>query len=548
MNRMIDNKRTFCLFTVAIVSISLILLTFTACENSPSLNIFLKNGDETKDIKSNEIYIPSTVISTLNPVTMTEEDGYYISKLIYSGLFRLDDTMRPVPDLVENIVGYEENVLELELKRGIMWHDGSELVADDVKYSIAQHKWAGGKGIGLFGEYVADIKKVGLDKNDPYKLYLHYNKRQDMLKAKLTFPIIQANSMNSGKGRKKASFKPIGTGQYKVADHQSGRFLRLEPNEHYYDGSAVNIIIFKMFPDKAYAKNLIDSNALSVFFNMDTQDIIAMGDTEYQTVRFPSNKVEFIGFNCSNPVLIQKKVRQAIAYAVDTEELCESAYYSAAKPIDTLYYPNFWGIENMGDAYPHSQKQAMKLLDRAGFAEIHGIMEDGERNQLKLQLIYNEDNESRAVAADMIAERLKEIKIVCEPVPLPYSEYISRIASGNYDIYLGGGAFADYYDLRRFLSSKENSFNYKNYMLDRRLDKMCGELDDAEFVRNYKFAKKILTTDVPCYPILYKEYEMVYPDSLKAEPAPIFNNLYNNCAEWKHVYHVKIESKTEKKQ
>lgn len=546
MNRMLDKKKTFRLFVAAIVCLSLCLTVLAACENSPALNIFLKNGDETKDIKSNEIYIPSAVIDTLNPVTMNLEDEYHISKLIYSSLFRLDDTMRPVPELVENIVKYEENVLELELKRGIKWHDGSELTADDVKYSIDRHKWASGKGIGLFGEYVDGIKKVGLDKNDPYKIYLHYHKKQDMLKAKLTFPIIQANSMNSGKGKKKTSFKPVGTGQYKVADHQSGRFLRLEPNEHYYDGNATNIIIFKMFPDKAHAKNLIDSNAISVFFNMNTQDIIAMGDTEYHAVRFPSNKVEFIGFNCQNPVLMQKKVRQAIAYAVDTEELCESAYYSAAKPTDTLYYPNFWGIENSGDACPHSQKQAVKLLDKAGFAEIHGIMEDGERNQLKLQLIYNEDNESRAVAADMIAERLKEIKIACEPVPLSYDEYSARIASGNYDIYIGGAAFADYYDLRQFLFSKGNNFNYKNYMLDRRLDKMCGELDDAEFVKNYKFVKQILTTDLPCYPLLYKEYEMVYPESLKAEPIPIFNNLYNNCGEWKHVYHVKIEPKAEK--
>ena len=61
-----------------------------------------------------------------------------------------------------------------------------------------------------------------------------------------------------------------------------------------------------------------------------------------------------------------------------------------------------------------------------------------------------------------------------------------------------------------------------------------------------KFVKQILATDLPCYPLLYKEYEMVYPESLKAEPIPIFNNLYNNCGEWKHVYHVKIEPKAEK--
>ncbi len=513
----------------------------SGCDTANSFDFFKKNSAETKEIKSKEILIPSAKIDSLNPILINEEDEYYISKLIYGSLFSLDETMRPVPDIAEEVLGYEDNILELRLRKGILWHDGSELTANDVKYSVAQYKSAAERGAGIFGEHVHGIKKVSLDKNDPYKVYIHYERKQDMSKSKLTFPIVKYSASAGEKSKKKSTFSPVGTGPYKLSEYNEGRDIRLEPNERYYEHVPGNVLIFKMLPDKNYADNLVKANAISCFFNMTTQDIIAMGDTEHNSLRFPSNRVEFLGFNCENALLSDKKIRHAIAYAIDTSELCESAYYSASKPTDGLFYPGFWGIENEGDGYGYSKKKSNKAISKAGFAEIHGILQDSNQNHLKLELIYNSDNQSRAIAAAMIVEWLKDVKIECSAVPLSYAEYISRINSGKYDMYIGGAAFADYYDLRPFLMSDHNKFNYKNHMLDKRLGKMYGEINDYEFIGNYKFVKKQLQKDLPCYPLLYKEYEMIYPDSLIAEPNPLFNNLYKDCADWKHIYKVKID-------
>ena len=89
-------------------------------------------------VEQNTVFLSSEKIDTLNPVISQSEDTYYLSKLIYSSLFNFDENLNAVPELAsEYNVDTEKAYIEITLKKGVKWHDGSSLTASDVVYTVS---------------------------------------------------------------------------------------------------------------------------------------------------------------------------------------------------------------------------------------------------------------------------------------------------------------------------------------------------------------------------------------------------------------------------
>lgn len=103
------------------------------------------------DIKYKEkktLYFAAERFDTLNPLVSQSEDIYYISKLIYDGLFELDDNLNAAPKLVESYeVDTEKASISIKLKKNIKWHSGNTLKAEDVRFTVNAIKQAGSKSL-----------------------------------------------------------------------------------------------------------------------------------------------------------------------------------------------------------------------------------------------------------------------------------------------------------------------------------------------------------------------------------------------------------------
>ena len=88
-------------------------------------------------VNGDKLYFASSAIDTLNPIISDSEDTYYIAKLIYNSLFDYTDDFNVEEELVES---YEVNTdrarIDITLKSGVKWHDGSELTAADVRFTV----------------------------------------------------------------------------------------------------------------------------------------------------------------------------------------------------------------------------------------------------------------------------------------------------------------------------------------------------------------------------------------------------------------------------
>ena len=161
-----------------------------------------------------------------------------------------------------------------------------------------------------------------------------------------------------------------------------------------------------------------------------------LNDKDVNIKSFPSNEVEVVSFNFNHGALQDKNVRKAIAYAIDNEKIKESCYYNNAVLNDSIYYPNYLGIESNKEPYKYNTDKAKQLLSQAGY------------QGLSLNLIVNGDNYARNIAAQIIKSNLEDVGISVTLRSLNWEDYVSAIDSGDYDLFVGGFQIKNNYDTR----------------------------------------------------------------------------------------------------
>ncbi len=530
---------------ILLVLIILVFLSLFLVGCSKGLNFLEPESKEDDLIKCHQVYIPTKKVNTLNPLISKDEDTYYISKLVYESLFFLDTSLAPQPLLVSTYsYDQEERKLTLKIKSGILWQNGETLTAKDAKATIEALKNLSYGNSTIYGAYVSDISWLQLDRNDPLVLYIYYNFGSFFSPEKLIFPILPYEDCKSPweMEKNKKTFIPIGTGAYMFKE-KTNSHISFYGNPNYPGKIPENTLIFHIIPDKKVAINMLDGNDISLVFDKCLTRNVAIGNVENANVlNFPSNEVEFIGFNMSNPKIASISLRIAIAYASDREQMIESAYMDNGILSTTPYYPGYLGVPDIETPYKYNVKLALNELIQAGYKDSNrdGFLEpkDGNAN-LELSILVNSDSQYRMAAAQILKASLDKIQLKVSIDSCEREVYDGKIRNGNYDIYIGGYKLAEYLDLRQiFHSTGENPFKLYNSVLDEDLEALAREYNLELKGKAYKKVREDLLKILPCYTIMHKTYGMVWGTSLRGNAVPMFNNLYREASKWSTVKSV----------
>ena len=527
---------------LVIVSIILAIYSFAGCGESTG---FL-GGDieEEKDmVTSSEIYIPIDKIRTLNPVITKDEDAYYIDKLIYEGLFGLDENLALVNVLADSFSygewGYSVNI---KIKENIKWHDGQAFTAEDVKFSIESYIYAVNSGSSMYSSYVNNIKQVKLDKDNPNIVQVFFINNNNISMENFIFPIIPKHQFNGVASVKLLSqgFIPIGTGPYKLVEYNELTHIILKGNETYHTGNIPkNTMNFQIMPNKLDAINLMDMNNISLIISKGIDRDTIYTNKNVNVVPFASNEVEFVGFNFRSNIMKNKKVRKAIAYSIDVEEIVNAGYFKNGILNDTIYYPNYLGIESSEIQYKFDVTNSQKLLTEAGYIDRDGdgIVENSNNEKLIINILVNSEDQQRIAAAHIIKNGLDKLPIQSYIIYKDWSAYNTDLSLGEFDIFIGGFQIKENYDLRNMLHTDYlNVIGYSNPTLDILLDKMESGLSNTDKVNTFSKIKDILNEDLPYFCLLYKTYGAIASPALQGDIEPYFNNLYHGCEKWTCVY------------
>lgn len=494
----------------------------------------LFSGEETE--KSYEIGIAVPRFTTLNPAVSEQEDVYQISKLIYSGLFRLDEQFVPQPDLAESY-RYDTNreTVTIALRKDVKWHDGSEFTAEDVKFSIEAYKTLAGSGRTIYGSYVSNVRSVRTE--GTHEVKITFGKDEACGMENFTFPILPKHLFSGVRSVQNADpdFEPVGTGMYRVEEYNELSHLTLVPNESYYGKRAESTLIFRVLPEKSDGVNLTKASEIALVFQNSYDRDTLLANRDLREVSYPSNKMEVLVFQCKSGVLAKKEIRQAVACLVDSPKILEDIFYNNGVLTDTIVHSGFYGIENDGDQYPKDENRAKTLLAAGGLLDRdgNGYLEDKKGQEAVLKFLVNAEDSLKEEAAAKIKKSIESCGIVVNLDSSDKASYEAKLASGDFDLAIASCTINERCDLRPLLHSEyRNPASYKNETVDRLVTKLVRGGSTSEKSETALQLKEILEEDLPYYPLFCRTYGVICAPDFVNDPEPVFYEIYKGCDRW----------------
>lgn len=486
----------------------------------------------------NKCFLSIKNIRTLNPLVSIDEDTRYLTPLIYSGLFSLDEHLTPVEDLVESY-SFSKNKLTVKLKN-VKWHDERNLTGEDVEFSYDVIK-----SVGDAGMYRKTADKIDKVVGSGDKVEIHFADAKDISLSYLTFPIVPKHKYSSVKEFKNDvdNFIPVGSGMYKVGKADLVNGFTLSPNENYYGERARSIIDVKVANITKDNMNLVESGNISLLLSKLPERKALIKKKAVKIQNFPSNQMEILHMNTKKPFTSDENVRKALISAVDIQSIIDESYYGSAVKNDGLFLNNYMGAKRTS-SYKFSKEDAVDYLKKAGYTDKNsdGRAEDEKGKSISLTMIVSERDESRAKAADEIAKSIGDIGVDISLQKLSDEEVKQRLVSGEYNIYLGGMSIDESMDIRSLVKkgAVNNFTGYANDDVDRGLDRIYSGLRPSESKDAILKIEKKIEEDAVYYCICYRTYGIVKAPAFAGSLSPNFVNPYGGSGTWYSKFEKRV--------
>jgi len=503
-----------------------------------------------------EIIIGSSAeASNLIPMLSSDSASHEVSGFIFNGLVKYDKDLTLIGDLAQSWEISEDGlVITFHLKKGIKWQDGTAFTADDVLFGY--ETIINEKTLSAYKEDYFQVKKAEV--LDKYTFKVTYEKPFAPALASWGSLVVLPKHILEKEDINKTEFsrKPVGTGPFKFKEWVPGQKVILEANDNYFEGRPyLDGVVIRIIPDPT-----------TMFLELKTQGLDWIGlsplqykkqtqseffKKNYRKFKYPSFSYTYLGFNLKHPWFSDKKIRQAIAHALDKEELVKGVLLGMGSISTGPYVPNTWPYNPNVRKYEYNPQKAKELLREAGWQDIDkdGILEKNGK-KFEFTILTNMGNTTRIKTATIIQYRLREVGIKVDIRSLEWSAFINWfIDKKRFEAVILGwsiGLDPDQYDIWHSTKIKEKELNFvsfKNQEVDELLEKGRRTFDIEKRKQAYYRIQEILAEELP-YIFLY------VPDNLPIvsarfegiAPAPI--GIGYNIEKWyvpKNLHKYRIQ-------
>jgi peptide/nickel transport system substrate-binding protein len=389
----------------------------------------------------------------------------------------------------------DELTWEFKLRQGVKFHDGSDFTANDVKASIERlidPEAASPRAfiLNMVEEVViVDDHTVQIKTNIPFAplpAHLAHNAGS----------IIQASAIEEeNNGGKTITEHPIGTGPFKLTTWDRGAEIKMERNEDYWGEKAkVDTLSFVVVPEDATRIAMLETGEAHAVL-VGAPDVARVeGMSQLDTVRIHGTRMDYLGFNMNKAPYDNMKVRQAIAMAVNKDDIVygilDGQGVPAVGPLAPTVNGNYQGLTPLD----YDVEAAKALLAEAGF-----------ENGFNTTIFVNEGNKARADIAELVQHQLGQIGINVEIKIVEWGAFLEQTAAGDHELFILGWTTvtgdADYGLYALFHSSQHGSPGnrsfYSNDRVDELLDYARSEADQPKRNEAYKEISEILVEEAP---------------------------------------------------
>lgn len=481
-----------------------------------------KGGEYAEGIVGQPMYI--------NPLlSQTSDADSDLERLIFNGLFKYDKEGNIVNDLAESYeISEDGKVYAVRIKKDVKWHDGESLTAEDVVFTVnvvqdpaykspLRQNW---QGVEVTQK---DSHTVEFALKNPYFGFLRT----------LTVGILPKHVWENITPEKFSladyNLRPIGSGPYQFIDFQkdsSGNVLlySLKSFKDYFDGQAyISKINVNFYPDDsamiaAYNKKEIDGMGSVTPDKVD--EIKSVKRTNIYEISIPRYFAVFLNETKSVP-LAKENVREALAYAIDRNEIIREVLNGRGVEIYSPFLPDMKEFENEIEKYDYNPEKAGEILDENGWELGEGEIRENGGVELEIE-IFTTDWSELAQTADILAEQWKKIGVSVGVNVLAISDLQQNyIRPREYDSLLFGQALSfnpDPYFFWHSTQKKDPGLNlalFDDENADKLLSEAREELDEGKRIEKYKEFQKILADEMPAI-FLYSPYYL-YPVNKKVK-------------------------------
>jgi len=454
-------------------------------------------------------------VTSMDPHFLNIAPNINIAWHVFDALTHVDEDARLIPGLATSWRAVDPTTWEFRLRRGVRFHDGAELAAEDVVFSIERTLKVPNGQLGIFtrrivAKEIVDPYTLRLKTATPYAM-VPYDLNSVFIVSRKAAASSRPEDFDSGKAM-------IGTGPFRFARFARGDRVELSRNDGYWGGKpAWEKVTFRIVPtDPARLAGLL-SGELDAIEQVPTADLARIRrDARLQTAQKVSWRTIFFYLDqyrdrapgladqagkplARNP-LRDLRVRRALSEAINRQAIAERLMDGAALPASNLVSPSVFGYAPDLAPEPYDPEGAKRLLAEAGYPDGFAMTLSATNNR------YVNDEQ----IAQAVAQMLARVGVRARVEALPLNAYLPKGRKGEFAFAMfGWGSFSADLALRALVATADpdkgfGAFNwsgYSNPRVDALLERAFASTDEKQREALARDAMRLAMRDYAVIPL-----------------------------------------------
>ena len=319
---------------------------------------------------------------------------------------------------------------------------------------------------------------------------------------------------------------PTGTGPFRFVSWEPGNQLVLERNDDYWgDVAQIQNLVFVPIADGPARRQALEAGDIDGYDLVDPADVDALDEAGFTILRRPAFNVGYVGLNQSAPPLDNLQIRQAIAHAIDRENII-STNYPEGSTVATQFMPEaVFGYTEDVTTYDYDPEKAKELIAESGVTDL--TLEFWYPTEVSRPYMPDPAANFQLMAAD-----LEAVGFTVEPVGVPWNpDFLDSALSGGAPMYLLGwtGDFGDPDNfVGTFFQTQKPEWGFDNPELFALLDEAEAETDVDARTALYEQANVLIMDELPGLPYASTEPALAFRPGVEGfEPSPVQNESFN---------------------
>ncbi|MFQ5895644.1 MAG: ABC transporter substrate-binding protein, partial [Nitrospinota bacterium] len=386
----------------------------------------------------------------LDPALQTDGNSFMVTDNLYDQLVHFrEKSTELAPGLAERWEVSEDGLrYTFHLRRGVRFHDGSPFDADAVVFSLGRQmarpklRWHG-KPLSLprpagayqywasmaMDEIVDRVEALGR-----HRVRITLKRREAPFLANLAMQFASIVSPRAAlRWGEDFSQHPVGTGPFRFVRWVKDDLIELRRNPTFWGGAPpLARVIFRAIPDNTARLLELEAGSVDILQHPNPEDLPRLArDPRFRLVRQAGMNVAYLGFNTERDPFRDRRVRRAIAHAIQKRALVEALYLGLGRAAVNPLPPMVWGYHKGIRGYPHDPKRARELLREAGFP-------GGFETTLWTMTVPRPYMPKPLRVAEAIQADLRKVGVRARIVTFEWGTYLHKTRQGEHDMFLLG--------------------------------------------------------------------------------------------------------------